>query len=192
MNVWSVHTATPGNVAGAECASQHKVIVSCFSSCEMHYQQKNHYMNDSCLAGIWHYPQQTLCQSWWGWEWRQLCPCCLLTWPAVSQPAASALQTFTLHVPASWLRAYNVLLKSSVGCANCTHIRLWVCCSTSKDFFWLLSSRSLRNFTDSASNSSWSISISESFSATSILGSSEYRYCGQWSAENQGNPLYLK
>ena len=19
-------------------------------------------------------------QSWWGWEWRQLCPCCLLTW----------------------------------------------------------------------------------------------------------------
>ena len=99
-------TTIPGNAAGAECASQHKVIISRFSSCEMHYQQKNHYMNDSCLAGIWHYPQQTLCSKLVRVRMKTVLPLLLtdLTLAVVSQPAASALQTFTLHVPASWLR----------------------------------------------------------------------------------------
>ena len=106
-------TAIPGNAAGAECASQHKVI-SWFSSCEMHYQRKNHYMNDSCLAGNWHYPQQTLCQSWWGWEWRQLCPCCSLTWlglwSASLQPLLFKRSLFTsLHL--DFVYVYIVLCQ---------------------------------------------------------------------------------
>jgi len=190
MNVWSIHdlslpdTAIPGSAVGAECASQHKGNVSCFSSCEMHYQQKNHYMNDSWLAGIWHYPQQILCSKLVKVRMKTALPL-LLTDLVCGLPAcSSALQTFTLHVPASCIQR----TMSSVGCANCTHIRLWVCCSTSKDFFWLLSSRSLRNFIDSASNSSWNISISEFFSVlvTRII------YAVNVSAENQGNPLYLK
>jgi len=179
MNVWSIHdlslpdTAIPGSEVGAECASQRKGIASWFSSCEMHYQQKNHYMNDSWLAGIWHYPQQTLCSKLVKVRMKTALPL-LLTNLVCGLPAcSSALQTFTLHVSASCVQC----TMSSVGCANCTHIRLWVCCSTFKDFFWLLSSRSLRNFIDSASNSSWNISISEFFS---VLGSSEYTFnlCG--------------
>ena len=75
----------------------------------------------------------------------------LLTDLACGQPACSLCSSNVHSSRPCIVTSCVQSTMPSIGCANCTHICLRVCCSTSKDFFWLLSSHSLRNFTDSAS-----------------------------------------
>ena len=90
-------------------------------------------------------------QSWWGWEWRQLCLVAYWLDLSCGQPACSLCSSNVHSSRPCIVTSCVQSTMPSIGCANCTQICLRVCCSTSKDFFWLLSSHSLRNFTDSAS-----------------------------------------
>ena len=75
------------------------------------------------VGGAGHVQLDLCCvQSWWGWERRQLFPCCLLTWLELGQPACS-LCSSNVHSSRSFIVTSCVQrTMPSVGCANCTHI----------------------------------------------------------------------